>query len=386
MKTARTPLRQGSTVTHREAEQAGTVIHQAIVLQGIAEPARTPAITASAVRFPPVSASPGLKSDEESAQIQVLFKRVRNTPMNRSQLEQTYSVEIGDTLSWTVSGTGDTREWLKKLADMVGFREGSAGKGTHLGFVQSSEKRFEREDAGASCLPAGLRGQSDRGWSIHSLPLVRFWFNQALKRVIGELVKPESSTVETIMMWQALYPIHLQAVQNGAIPLHAALVKRRDWGVLLVGHGGLGKSTCCQRLPNGWEVLCDDESLVVKNSSGGFSAHPLPTWSTLASGDCSRPGRISECVPVRRVFFLEQSGVDEAVPVGSAASAARLIGSAQQVCARFSAGYDPVMQRSMRLQILENACTLAGSVESSILRLSRTGKFWLLLDEERPTR
>jgi hypothetical protein len=50
---------------------------------------------------------------------------------------------------------------------------------------------------------------------------------------------------------------------EGPAILHGALVAKGGKGVVIVGHGGAGKSTlACALWQEGWELLCDDTTLV----------------------------------------------------------------------------------------------------------------------------
>jgi SynChlorMet cassette protein ScmC len=76
-----------------------------------------------------------------------------------------------------------------------------------------------------------------------------------------------------------LDPIFMQVIDTGALPLHAGLVEREGRGALLAGPSGIGKSTCCAKIPAPWNAHSDDETIVLRDSIGRFVAHPFPTWS-----------------------------------------------------------------------------------------------------------
>ncbi len=64
--------------------------------------------------------------------------------------------------------------------------------------------------------------------------------------------------------------------RRGLIPLHAAALKRRGSGVLLVAPSGSGKSTLTLVfLRSGWNIVSDDSVLLRRGEPGGVAAHGL---------------------------------------------------------------------------------------------------------------
>jgi hypothetical protein len=177
----------------------------------------------------------------------------------------------------------------------------------------------------------------------------------------------------------AVYTLYCQAQHAGGLPVHSALVTRDGLGVLLVGDGGTGKSTCCRRLPSPWEALSDDEVLVVRDEHGRYQAHPFPTWSNLRVQE----GRSSWCaersVPLAAVFFLEQADRDDVIPMGQGHAALSISQAAWQVwggCSKALRSCGGGGESALGLQIIDNSCCLAKSVPAFALRVSLDGRFW----------
>jgi SynChlorMet cassette protein ScmC len=177
-----------------------------------------------------------------------------------------------------------------------------------------------------------------------------------------------------------LVPILGEAIMVGTLPIHGALVERRGVGVILAGRSGAGKTTCCKRLPAGWQVLCDDMALAVPAAGGGFRAHPLPTWSAFESGGTRWPCHANRSVTLQALFVLEQSPEDGAEPLAGAKTALiveRACGEALQPFHLFGPDSVPSLGR----HVFENAASLAAEVPAFRLRVSLDGRFWEKIDE-----
>lgn len=94
--------------------------------------------------------------------------------------------------------------------------------------------------------------------------------------------------------------------KDGCI-LHSLGIIHNNNGFLFVGHSDAGKSTMAGLLNHGSEILCDDRN-IVKLENGIFKLYG--TWS---HGDV--PDISPESAPLKGIFFLEKSNVDELNPV-----------------------------------------------------------------------
>jgi SynChlorMet cassette protein ScmC len=195
--------------------------------------------------------------------------------------------------------------------------------------------------------------------------------------VICEFRHQKGAYEQSILsMRLSLLPIYQTAEQLGGLPLHSALVKHNDMGVMLAAPKKTGKSTCCNRFPSPWQVLCDEETLIVRDDRKQFMAHPFPTWSYYAAGDDKRTWDTQQHIPVAGIFFLEKSEKDQVAPIGQGEAAAFINQTATQVCHRFwnNLSNDEVKARKKRL--FQNACELAQAIPTFKLRVSLEGRFW----------
>jgi len=174
----------------------------------------------------------------------------------------------------------------------------------------------------------------------------------------------------------SLQPVYQRVEDLGGFPLHAALVEWNRAGVLLAASADTGKSTCCSRIPNSWQALCDDETLVVKDNQQQYFAHPFPTWSDYLRQRSERTFNVQKNLTPSAIFFLEQAENDEVSPMHKGEAAILINQSVMQVIYRFWNNLDNEELRDRRKKVFENACEFAQSIQAFRLRISLEGKFW----------
>ncbi len=163
---------------------------------------------------------------------------------------------------------------------------------------------------------------------------------------------------------------------RGAVLLHGALIEREGSGVILAGAGGAGKTTAARRFLSPWRPLCDDTTLVVSGENGIYWAHPWPTWSSFLYGGTGGSWDVQHAVPLRGIFFLEQSPEDSFEPLGMAQAVCLLNESAEQTLWPLSDVMKKDELRIIRLKRFENICKMSHGVPSFVLRLGLNGPFW----------
>jgi SynChlorMet cassette protein ScmC len=155
------------------------------------------------------------------------------------------------------------------------------------------------------------------------------------------------------------------------------LVERNGKGVILAGMHGAGKSTCCSRLPDNWNALCDDEVLVVRDSEGNYLAHSFPTWSVFLNNTSSEKSwNVQHSVPICGVFFIEQSEVDSSIPLGIGEKVSFINESGLQVYRKYRSISSDEDQKSLVKHLFENSCEMARHIPVYKLRISLDGSFW----------
>jgi SynChlorMet cassette protein ScmC len=214
------------------------------------------------------------------------------------------------------------------------------------------------------------------GWRPHDLTALQLWYHPDVPDVVCELGTSEDHEEEVIRMWLALCPVFDRALEMGGLPFHAALVTRDGKGVLLAAAGGIGKSTCCRRIPGPWKALCDDTTLVVADAHGDYRAHPFPTWSNYLWKRSEKTWDAQAHVPVSAICFLEQDTTDEAIPVGQGQASVLITESATQICQTGWRNLSFEERRAFKETLFENACALARKTPAFRLRVSEHGRFW----------
>ena len=210
---------------------------------------------------------------------------------------------------------------------------------------------------------------------------LRIWCRDNVPQVVCEVLFNNSAPLEFINMWFALHPIYQRSICKGGLPFHAGLADLGGRGVLLAASSDTGKSTCCLRLPDHWQPLCDDELLVVIDKYKKYRAHPFPTWSDYLWRQSEKTWNVQYSVPLCGVFFLEQSKIDEVAPIGEGEAALLISESAMQICEKFWRTLDIEDQRPFRKEVFNNACAMAKQIPAYRLGVSLHGRFWEKMEE-----
>jgi SynChlorMet cassette protein ScmC len=280
-----------------------------------------------------------------------------------------YELSMDDRAGWVLQATAEAKDWLERFSVILGLSP-SAGCG-------SAETVTLKRAAGMRPGPGALDRPAWEGvvWDFRRVPGAVLDRPSAGQEILCLLPPARDEVTDLESMRHVLLPLYLEALRMGGFPAHAALVERNGRGVLLAGRGGVGKSTCCNRLQPPWIGLADDLALVVRDASGGSCAHALPTWSAVRSGN-EGPWNIKRSIPLEAIFFLEQSSQDEAVPVGKGEAAVACRRSVMEVfwsLGPFKLAGDPL---NVVRKVFENAAAFSLAVPAYLLRVSLTGRFW----------
>ena len=276
--------------------------------------------------------------------------------------------------------------WCYAMADSVGLETwvGRFAEIMELNVcrVKNETKRiyFDNHDENNKPGHTDTREVPDNGWKCHDLNTLNIWYHDHIPDVICGVKTFDNPEAEILTMWNALYPIYRESITLGGLPFHAGLVERDGRGVILAGPGNRGKSTCCSRLPDSWVPLCDDETLVILDKVGNFRAHPFPTWSDHLWRESEKTWNVQYSVPISGVFFIEQSEVDEVIPLGEGESTSYICQSAMQVCRKYWKRADQGYQRTFRRNLFDNACEMAKKMPAFRIRVSLYGRFWEEID------
>ncbi len=167
-----------------------------------------------------------------------------------------------------------------------------------------------------------------------------------------------------------------EAQSRGGVLIHGALAERDGMGVILAAPGGTGKTTASNRLPPPWHSLCDDTTLVVRDSRGDYWAHPWPTWSRFLDGGPGGTWDVQSAVPLKAIFLLSQAVDDRAERVGPGHAVSMLVECAGQASMSMPIGLFKEEIHALHLERFNNLCALARVVPAHMLHISLTGAFW----------
>jgi SynChlorMet cassette protein ScmC len=172
-----------------------------------------------------------------------------------------------------------------------------------------------------------------------------------------------------------------EAQARGGVLIHGALAERDGMGVILAAPGGTGKTTASNRLPAPWRSLCDDTTLVVRDSQANYWAHPWPTWSRFLDGGPGGTWDVQNAVPLKGIFFLAQAVEDRVERVGPGHAVSMLVECAEQATMFMPIGLFKEEIRALHLERFNNLCALARVVPAHVLDVSLTGAFWQKIEQ-----
>lgn len=184
-----------------------------------------------------------------------------------------------------------------------------------------------------------------------------------------------------VQLMQLSLVIAREAQSRGAVLIHGALAERDGIGVILAAPSGTGKTTASGRLLAPWRSLCDDTTLVVRDSQGDFWAHPWPTWSRFVSGGPGGTWDVRGAVPLKGILFLSQAIEDRVERVGAGHAISLLVECVRQAAMSMSPGLFKEEVRALHLERFNNLCALALVVPIHVLRISLTGAFWQEIEQ-----
>ena len=287
-----------------------------------------------------------------------------------------YRLRLANGQGWHIMATDGVRSWVEKMASIMELEPCDGNGEPKLIFTRIKKGKETRTEPTGGLDPKIRENFPRTGWNALKYPAIQIWSHLGIPDVICEIGHDQGHDLDILRMLLALYPIFERAQKSGALPLHAALLARNGIGVLLVASSDTGKSTCCRRLRSPWQPLCDDETLVVRDSQGRYLAHPLPTWSDYLWRGSKQTWHVEWHVPLSAIFFLEQAEIGEVVAVGQGEAAASITQSTMQVHQRNWNNQDVEDMRTLRTKLFENACELARSTPAFKLRVGLKGRFW----------
>ncbi|MCX5834370.1 MAG: SynChlorMet cassette protein ScmC [Deltaproteobacteria bacterium] len=292
-------------------------------------------------------------------------------------MREALSLELADGQKWNIIAVESAKDFLGKMASVLHLKRCEKEAGLNLIIVRNGG----RADAPEINPTFPCESLPKTGWSQQDFIEVRCWRHHDVADIICDIGDEDSPEIEFSKMRFLLFLIYQQVQHNGGLPLHAALVERNGRGVVISAPGGTGKSTCCLRIPPPWRALCDDETVIVKGKGAEFITHPFPTWSRFLSGRSTTTWEVQKQIPLAAIFFLEQSAVDEVVPLGDGEAAALLTKAIAEFWTYLWIAHYGEERIPFRARVFENACELAKTIPAYRLKASLDGRFWEKMEE-----
>ena len=290
--------------------------------------------------------------------------------------EEGYRVHLANGQGWHILATEGVGLWVSNLAAIMQLEKCVRNGYPKLIFVQKEINDETLDEPICRLSPKLVESLPSTAWKPRNLAWLRVWSHHEVPDIICEKKTQEGNDQDLLSMRMALQPIYQRVQDSGGLPLHAALVRNNGFGILLVGNRGVGKSTCCRRIPKPWHSLCDEETLIVKDHEKHYLAHPFPTWSDYLMSRSKRTWNVQSHVPLSGIFFLEQAEMDNVVDIGQGEASALLNQSAVQVSYRYWINLNNEAVRSRKKELFDNACEIAKTIQAFKLRVSLTGRFW----------
>jgi SynChlorMet cassette protein ScmC len=295
--------------------------------------------------------------------------------------KQAFYLSLSDGSSWCLTGDQQNAQLVDKLASIMQLKECDSSSSRRFIFVSNGNANVDYRKVPDVLLTDTFLARNPNGWYFYDHNTIRIWQNGKVPDVICEVKLNISREIELLNMWFALQPIYQRSISRGGLPFHGGLVERAGQGFLLLASGGTGKSTCCERLPDEWLPLCDDESLVVLTEEKTYQAHPFPTWSDYLWRQSDKTWNVQHSVPLSGLFFLEQSEEDAVEVLGEGKAAVLMTESAAQICEKFWRNLGEEDQKKHRAELFDNACEMAKRVPAYRLKMSLNGRFWRKMEE-----
>ncbi len=275
-----------------------------------------------------------------------------------------FRLELSNGQNWNITAEEPVSSWAQRLAGILQLPEGEMKGCPRLIF----RKRGPR----AQIAPL-------ENWASLHLEEIIIRSHPDTAEVVCEV---QSDNPDVMGIWESVFPIYSRAQDSGGLPVHAGLIEKNGVGVLLGGISDSGKSTCCRRLPPPWKALCDEEVLVLLDPEQEcYRAHPFPTWSLFKKATDPLSWDVRKPVPVKAIFFIEKFETDSVRALGRGSTAMRIFSLADEKCHLDWERIGRQERMSRREKLFENACRMAERVPGYILRVSRSGRFWVKMDE-----
>ena len=279
---------------------------------------------------------------------------------------------LGPGCAWRVNGSCDAGHLLTRITEVMALPP--VGEGGYPRML------FTRCDPGCAVCSAWVTGAaagdgSHERWRPMDLPYLRMWTFPGTPGLLCQLRHWDNAISDTARIKAALNPVYMNVIAHDGFPIHGGLIQYEGKGVILAGHGDVGKTTACTRILHPFQARSDDETTIVCDQGRVF-AHPMPTWSSCENGRPLGSTFLHPRIPLVAVCFLKQSPEIRLSPMGQGQAAVRMHQSAWETLSTYTFFQHGSNRDHFRQQVFDNACRVARQIPAFTLHLSLTGDFW----------
>lgn len=293
--------------------------------------------------------------------------------------ERGYRLQFANGLGWRICSTASVKGLWEKFVGILNIKPCNDEELPLFLFCsRESEVRDFFNELKESITVDGHFSQND--WKVLNMDLMTAFTNYRTRDIICKVNRRDTFRDDIYTMWRSMYLLYQHILDSGGSPMHAGLVERGGWGIVFAAPGGAGKSTCCSRLPAGWDVCCDDEVFMLKCGPGDYAAHPLPTWSDMILSESQLSWPVESSIPVKMIFFLKKAERNGITPLGSGKASVLINQSCKQILRRAWFFQNQDIQRKQKVELFNYAAEMAKQVPAYILHLSLMGNFWEEID------
>jgi len=283
--------------------------------------------------------------------------------MDSVKSNASYSLTFADGFTWAITAEGAIGVDIAQLLAKTMLFSSVKSKWQRKMVLKNSSTRVNRPNP--SLFRKSLNSSIDSGMPIDC-----------------QLTAPKNETDLAFQLLALSMIFCSQAEATGGILIHGALAEINGQGVILAGPSDVGKTTASLRLPQPWQSLSDDCTLIVLDKEGNYRAHPWPTWSSFLFGGNGSSWNVQYSVPLQGIFILTQSHENRLEPIGKGQAVCLLTEAVEQAWWALSAlsgelaEEDKKKKQHLSLQRFNNVCKLTKKIPANILHISRTGPFW----------
>jgi SynChlorMet cassette protein ScmC len=280
---------------------------------------------------------------------------------------KSYKLELSDGTKYGFAAADELVKYLNMLVKMLTLEEAEKDEEFNKRFIFIARKN-------AAAIPDVFRKLRPVKPNLYFEILYRDPLPDVYFDINTDLIEHQGMHISAFS--SALKIVNKHYVDKGGATMHTAFAGLCGNGVLITATANTGKTTSIERLPEYWEKLSDDLALLISMPGGKYNVHPLPTWSNYIMQKRESPVNMKHHLPLKAVFFLEQSKTDEVLPLTAGEAAMRIFRSLQRESERLLPKMTEIEKKKTDTRLFDTATNLARSIHCYKLKATLHGQFW----------